>query len=353
MPSEGAAGSAAVGEHTVAAGLARGLLEFAASKGASLDALAARAQIDPAHLVDQDHRVPLAKYVTLMRAAKELTGDPALPLRFGAEVDMARLSVVGLLLHASETLGEVLAQLNRYGRLIIEVDSGPGDRFQLRREDGRLWIVDMRADPNDFPELTEATFARFVGRTRQFGIENFVTEVHVTHPAPSHSREYERIFGAPTLFESRWNAMQVDEAWLTHRVALQPRYVFGILSEHAEALLRSLESSKSTRGRVERMLMPILHTGEASIDAIARKMGRSRKTLYRKLKAEGVTFEQVLDELRRQLAIHYLRGRKVSINETAYLVGFSDPAGFSRAFKRWTGSSPSALRDGRSGPRED
>jgi AraC-like DNA-binding protein len=88
--------------------------------------------------------------------------------------------------------------------------------------------------------------------------------------------------------------------------------------------------------------MPILHTGEASVDVIAARMGVSRQTVYRNLKAEGVTFEQVLDELRHKLALHYLRGRKVSIHETAYLVGFSDPAAFTRAFKRRTGMTPSS-----------
>lgn len=76
------------------------------------------------------------------------------------------------------------------------------------------------------------------------------------------------------------------------------------------------------------------------MDVIAGKPGLSRQTLFRKLKAEGVTFEKVLDELRHRLALYYLSGQKVSVNETAYLVGFSDPAAFSRAFKRWTGCSP-------------
>lgn len=67
-----------------------------------------------------------------------------------------------------------------------------------------------------------------------------------------------------------------------------------------------------------------------------------RHTLFRKLKAEGVTFTQVLNELRRKLAIQYLRERKLVVNETSYLLGFSDPASFSRAYKRWTGHSPRA-----------
>ena len=70
----------------------------------------------------------------------------------------------------------------------------------------------------------------------------------------------------------------------------------------------------------------------------------SRQTLFRKLKAEGLTFEKVLDELRHKIALHYLAGKKVSVNETAYLVGFSEPSAFTRAFKRWTGASPRTVR---------
>lgn len=66
----------------------------------------------------------------------------------------------------------------------------------------------------------------------------------------------------------------------------------------------------------------------------------SRQTLFRHLRIEGTSYAQLLDELRHRLALHYLDGRRVSVNETAYLLGFSDPAAFSRAFKRWTGSSP-------------
>jgi AraC-like DNA-binding protein len=69
-------------------------------------------------------------------------------------------------------------------------------------------------------------------------------------------------------------------------------------------------------------------------------MGVTRQTLYRKLKAEGVSFETVLAELRCSMALHYLNARKTSVKETAYLVGFSDPAAFSRAFTRWTGHRP-------------
>jgi len=332
-------------ELTVAAGLARGLMELAASKGADRAALAARSGIGAEDLRDVDRRIPFAKYVALMHAGQDLANDPALALHYGETNDMAQISVVGLLAYACETVLEAMVQINRYGRLVIEVD-GPRDRFSVMRKDGGFWAVDNRDNPNAFPELTESTFARMICGPRRFGVTQLAKAVHVTHPAPAWRAEYERIYGAPVTFEAGWNAVRLDETWLNHKIAVQPRYVFGILGDHAEALLKSLEASKSTRGRVESLLMPVLHKGEANMAAIAARMGLSRQTLSRRLKDEGATFEKVLDALRRQLALDYLGARKVSVNETAYLVGFSEPAAFSRAFKRWTGMSPRDVRRG-------
>jgi AraC-like DNA-binding protein len=108
-----------------------------------------------------------------------------------------------------------------------------------------------------------------------------------------------------------------------------------------EALLGELDGAKSLRGRVESLLVPMLPGGGgATIQAAAAQLGVSRQTLYRRLKLEGTTFEKVLDELRHQLALRYLRGGEVSIEEASFRVGFADRAAFSRAFKSWTGASP-------------
>jgi AraC-like DNA-binding protein len=330
-------------ELTVAAGLAGGLIEVAMQRGAGRQALADRAGLDLAVLEDQDNRIGFTTYVALMRAAKELCDDPALGLHFGELNDLSQVSVVGLIGNASETMGEAMMQLNRYGRLVIEFDGGP-DRFRGTFEDGGLWMVDARESPNDFPELTESTFARSVVGMRRHGCGDMLIEVHVTHPDPGYRAEYERIFQCPVTFDAKWNAMRVDPRLAAHRINAHPRYVFGILTGHADALLKELEQSKSMRGRVEALLMPILHKGDGGMEVVAGKLALSRQTLFRKLKAEGTSFEKVLDELRRRLALDYLGTRKASVNETAYLVGFSDPAAFSRAFKRWTGESPRAFR---------
>ena len=328
-------------EPTIAAGLARGLIDLAAAKGVCPQALAARAGIGQGELGDQDNRIAMAKYIALMRAAQQMSGDPALALHYGETVDMSEVSIVGLIMNASETMLHAFSQLRRFGKLAMEVEkTGGKESLELVTEGGDVWLVDTRADPNDFPEQTESTFARLVCGPRRFLPRQHVLEVNVTHPAPAHRAEYDRVFQCPVVFEARWNALRMDMSLATHKVALQPRYVFGVLSAQAEALMQRLERSKSVRGRVESLLMPQLHTGDIAMDDVAAKMGVSRATLFRRLRVENTTFGNVLDDLRYHLALHYLKGKKTSVNQTAYLVGFSDPAAFSRAFKRWTGSSP-------------
>lgn len=333
-------------ELTIVASGVRALLELAVSKGASRDVLLERSRIDPSDLQDRDNRIPFSKYVALMRAGQELCNDPALALHFGEAVDVSEITIAGSV-GGIETIGEAFAQMNRYASLGVEVESvGNGDRFQLEREAGLLWIVDNRRNPNDFPELTESAFTRMVCSTRRaFGDTPLLKAVQFTHAEPAYRAEYERIFRVPMVFGSDRNALQVDEALLSKfRPPPASPYLAEILKDHAEALLKKLESTQTIRGRVESLLIPVLHTGDVGMEKIACKLGFSRQTLFRKLKAEGVTFDEVLEELRCSIAHHHLSDRKASVKETAYLVGFSDPTAFSRAFKRWTGHSPTQLR---------
>ncbi len=330
---------------TVAAGVARGLADYAAGRGADRAALLRSAGLTEADLADLDDRVALSRYIALMRAAKVACDDPALALHFAEALDLSRISVVGLITHAAETMADAFAQLNRYGRLVMEVDGvAEGERFAMTQRGAEIWLVDQRARPNDFPELTESTFTRFAIGPRQFLPRPIVTAVEVTHPRPAHAAEYDRVFGVPVTFEAQWNGLRMDMSLAGHPVALLPRYAFGVLTDRADTLLSELSRATTLRGRVEGLLLPVLHTGKVGVDDVAGQLGVSRQTLFRRLKAEGATFEAVLDSLRHRLALDYLSARRVSVNETAYLVGFSEPAAFSRAFKRWTGHSPRDAR---------
>jgi AraC-like DNA-binding protein len=337
---------------TISAGYPKALLEFAARKGADRRVLLERAELRPADLDAQDNRVPLSSYLALFEASADLTGEPGIALKFGEAVRMQEISIVGLICEACEIAYEVGPALNRYARLVYDGDptADPALIRAVTTDEG-LWITQPNEMFAQTRYLAEAECARLTWNARimfagnaDFQRMTFPKAVAFRHADPGYRDEYERVFQAPVTFEAERAGLLVDPAFSMLKQPPVNRYVFGVLSERAEALLKELETSTTARGKVESLLMPILHTGEVSMDTIAGKMGLSRQTLLRKLKAEGVTFEQVLDELRHRLALHYLSGRKASVNETAYLVGFSDPAAFSRAFKRWTGKAPRDVR---------
>src|SRR5262245_34155240 len=333
-------------EGTVVAGAVRALFEFAVSRGASGGTLSERSGIDPSSLRDRDARVPFPRYVALMHAGQELCGDPALALHFGESVAVSEMSHVHAVGASAGTVAEGLALINRYAPLAIDVDvDGGGDRFEFERGDGEVWVIDRRVNPNDFPELTESTFVRMVSTGWAVpGAKSLLKAVHVTHAAPSYRAEYDRIFQVPVVFRSQRNALLTDDAWMSWTPPSSSRPALDVLTAHSEALLEKLQRSRSTRGRVEELLMPMLQTGEARMARVASRLGMSRQSLFRKLKSEGVTFEKVLDDLRHTLALRYLNGDGLSVKEVAFRLGFSEPASFSRAFKRWTGTSPLAVR---------
>lgn len=335
---------------TVSASYANALLDVAAARGANRRAL----QLAAGYLLGDhqapDDRVPFAIFKALMRESARLCHDPAFGLHFGAESVFQDISIVGLIAHASATMGEAFEQMNRFARLAIEVDGhDAGDRFRLAERDGALWIEDCRRDANSFPELTEATFARFITNVRRSMPDApFARCVHVTHARPAHADEYDRVLQVPVSFCSDRNAIAIHASWLSIPLPGSSRYVFGIFSDRAQALMDKLLESRSVAAQVEAAVLRRLHTGEFDMARIARELGRSRSSLYRDLHAEGVVFETLVEALRHRLALDYLAGRKLSVAEVAYLVGFSDPSSFSRAFKRWVGVSPGAARAGQS-----
>jgi len=284
----------------------------------------------------------------LLKASIELCNEPALSLLFGEAVRLQDISLVGLIGVAFDNVESVRRQVNRYAPLTLDADDGgTADAIEFVRENGDVWMKFTSEIYKANPLLTESGFARNVCGARALAASmpnfpnlSFPKAIRFTHAEPSYRAEYDRIFGVPLFFGSHMNALLIDEALLNMKLPRTNPYLSEIMSARAEELLKSLENSKSTRGRVENLLIPVLHTGEASMDMIAVKLGLSRQTLFRKLKAEGITFEKVLDELRHQLALHYLNEKKVPVNQIAYLLGFSQPAAFSRAFKRWTRSSP-------------
>ncbi|WP_068300438.1 AraC family transcriptional regulator [Pararhodobacter sp. CCB-MM2] len=331
---------------SMAAGFAASFLDFACARGVSRDALLGASGLTESDLADQDNRIPVAAYQTLIDAAMQLSGDTALLLRHTMETRLETMSIVGQIVHASSSLAHSFEQLNRYVRLMVDTGRAEGDRFELHPDGTDLWIIDHLPVPDRDYLVVESGFARLISEfTRGFPTKPFARELQVTYPAPPHAEAYPEILGVPTRFSAARNALRVDRDWLDVPFDAPNTYVFGLFTRHADALMESLKATDTIRARVETQILPELHEGNLSMDRVARQLGMSRQTLYRRLKDEGVTFAELHDELRQKMARDYLSTRRVSVNEAAYLLGFSEASSFVRAFRRWTGMNPSSFRD--------
>src|SRR5438552_10286852 len=267
---------------TVAAGYPKALLDFAVSRGADRQMLIERSHISLDDLKDQDNRIPLANYLALLTAGIELCNEPALSLLFGEAVKLQDISIVGLIGVAFDNVESVRRQVNRYTPLTLDADDGgTADAVEFVRENGDVWMKFTTEIYKENPLITESGFARNVCGARALvasmlasmpSLANlqFPKAIRFTHAEPSYRAEYDRIFGVPLFFGSHMNAFLIDEAFLKMKLPRTNPYLSEIMSARAEELLKSLESSKTTRGRVENLLITILHTGEASINTIAR-----------------------------------------------------------------------------------
>ena len=330
----------------MAAGFAASFASYACEKGADRRAILAESGLTDDDLSDQDNRIATAAYQKLIAAAIMQTGDTALLLRHTFDSKLETMSVVGQIVHSSASLRHSIEQLNRYLHLMGDTELPPGAaRFELQRAGDTLWIVDHLVLPPDMAFWSEVSFARFISEFRRsFPGATFELEMQVTYPPPPHADQYPDLFRVPVTFNAPRNALRIDPVWDSPETQFEPgnAYAFGIFTRHADRLLAALRVETGIRAKIEAQILPKLHEGTLSMDRVAKDLGMSRQTLYRRLKAENVTFAEIHDDLRRRMALDYLGAQRVTVNETAYLLGFSEASSFVRAFKRWTGLSPTA-----------
>ena len=333
-------------ERTMAAGFAASFADYACEKGATREVLLSESGLTEQDLSDQDNRIPVAAYQTMIGTAIMQTGDTALLLRHTLDSRLETMSVVGQIVHTSASLRHSIEQLNRYLHLMGDVELPIGvDRFEVLRTDEGLWIVDHLILPPEQAAWSEISFARFISEFRRsFPGATFEIGMEVTYPPPPHVDQYPELFRVPVQFNAKRNALQIDLVWDSPDTEFEPgnAYAFGVFTRHADEMLAKLQADTSIRAQIEAQILPKLHEGTISMDKVAKDLAMSRQTLYRRLKKENVTFAEIHDGLRQRMATQYLEGQKVTVNETAYLLGFSEASSFVRAFKRWTGLSPTA-----------
>ncbi len=320
------------------------LLRALDARGIDGTSLALAAGITPDELADPDQRVPMEASSRLWAAAVAATDDPAFGLEVSRHVLPTTFHALGQAFLASATLRDALGRTARYCRVTADVAA-----VSVEEVGSEVVLVIGWREGAERPadEALDAVLSAIVrGARLLLGRDLTPTSLALERPRPGPPADerFDRVFRCPLTFGARsirlaFSGADADRAMPGGNEALA-RTIDDVLATHVAGL-----DGASTAAQVRQALVPLLASGEPRIADVASELARSPRSLQRALTEEGTTYRDVLAEVRCDLAIEHLRSG-CSVTETTYLVGFSETAAFSRAFKRWTGSAPSASRRG-------
>ena len=266
-------------------------------------------------------------------------------VRAAARLRIDALGVLGFVCLTAPDLGAALERSLRYRRVLFASDAYA---LEAGRDPCRLV---RRAVPEapQFPvgarALVELGLAEYLGALREITGEALTPlEVRFAHAAPADVSALAGFFRAPLVFGAERHELVFPQAWL----ALPSRHghpgLASFFEAQAHALLEATPTVPDLAGRVRSLLVAGLRGQTPTARALARQLAMSERTLSRRLTAEGTSLLRLLDEVRHELALRYLASDRLSVGEVAFLLGFSEPSAFHRAFKRWTGRTPAKIR---------
>jgi AraC-like DNA-binding protein len=319
------------------------IVGFAAHAGVPPPELLCAAGLDPAVLADPDTYLLQAEEMRLWDEAVRLTGDQDFGLHlieWVAGFPLDHFDVLSFAVRSSPTLSEGYQLAGRYIRLIHD-----GVYLSLEEDGDVARLVHGHTPEQIGPrQPVEGMLALAVLHGR-LGIGELVPRaVCFAHARPDRVSEQERFFRGPVHYGCPRNELVLDRALLDRPQRHADQRLLALLDRQLGALLSGLPESRRFRDLVVRHMMEELPQREPVVAATAAKLRMSTRSLQRRLQSEGTSFAEVLSDLRRDRALHYLKDRRISIGEAAFLLGFLDVTAFHRAFKRWTGSTPAEYR---------
>jgi AraC-like DNA-binding protein len=320
------------------------LAEAVRAYGADVAALFHDAGLDPAVLDDPDGRIPLHLLDGLWDGAARVTGDECLGLHAAERVSEGSFGLVSYLGLASPTVGDGLRRVTTYFRLLSE-----GSAYEIERSGDRAQVTATQSvrSPAPVRQRVEFTVTVVYGYLQRHVARPWrAREVFFEHdaPGPACLAEHARIYAecAPR-FAAGASGFAFDAALLDEPLRSADRSLMLLLERLAGQMLAERTEVKTIAAELK---LTLLETGpgpDASLTTSAQRMGLSPRTLQRRLREEGTSHHEVLDEVRAIVARRLLDGN-AGLAEVAFALGFSEPAAFHRAFKRWTGQTPSAFR---------
>ena len=333
-------------ESTLVASSAVDLLAYLERKGFNRDRVCRAADIDPKALIGPDARIPGSWKERLWAEAERITNDPDLGLHTAESYNPGALGVAGYVVLSCATGAQVLERLSRYASLMND-----GLRVRLVREGETTVIVSEPAPGLDNylerrPREPFEVIAASVVLTLSRLINRRITprEVAFRHKAPASITEHVRIFGLEPKFGTKENRVGFRSRDLEAAVISANPALLAAFEQRAEALTANLDRHGPLTRRALDVLRDKMKGVVPPLQEVASELAMSSRTVQRALRQEGTTYQKLVDEAQRDLAVSYLKRTCVSASEVAFLLGFSELSAFSRAFKRWTGSAPAKFR---------
>jgi len=295
----------------------------------------------PVTLFNQDKvQVTTTELFAFYRAIAELSQDPAIGLRLASEDTLERYDPVAIAALCTRSLRDALTRLSRYKQLTCP------EQITLTESEGEgtvrfTWLLASEIEPE---VLVDLCFAWILSIAR-LGLGKTVRPRRIEFArAGGHAALYEEHFGCPIHFNAPHNALVFDQQIMDAAFVTYNAELLSLVAPQLEAELRQQLKEKTLREQVKGVLKRMIAGQRPVIRDVAREMRMSTRTLQRRLTEEGVTFQQLLEASRRELARHYLLHSSLELNETAYLLGYEDANSFFRAFHVWEGTTPNQWR---------
>lgn len=302
--------------------------------------------LEPLERLDPDERIPIATMHELLHGAIELTGDADLGLKAAREIEPGDYGALEYAGASAATWGDAMRVIGRYMPLVNDaldyVIHIQGDRTEVQLHSR----VTLPRAAVDFQSA--AFYVAAMYRRPHTGADEF--DVYFMHAAPESIAEYAKTFGPGRLcFGAPFNGFVLPTAVLDEPLPSADPKLHALIRRHADLVLAELPKAESLTEKVRDRLARELSGGNPGVEEIAKHLGMSSRTLGRKLEEEGTTFKELLDDLRRRMALRYVGAHDLGLSEIAFLLGFSQAPAFHRAFKRWTGRTPLEYRNARRG----
>lgn len=316
-----------------------GLDHFIRDAGGNPDRVLARAGLARHQLSSPTGSIGLVEYCEVIEEAAHATGTDNFGLRFGQQLHPQSLGLIGYIGLTSPTIGAALQNFV--------------EDFKWHQHDTEIRIVEQEeAWRLEYQIRHGAILVRRQNAEMMLGVhQNLIRaacgpnwsplEVFFEHARPRDWREHENAFGAPVWFEQPCNALLIPKADLARRMPAHDPLLLPLLRQVIRQMAGGrTASSQSVIDQVRAHIALKLPEGDATLDAVSAAMGCPAWLLQRRLRREGVSYLEVLEGVRCELARYHLRENARPISEVALLLGYSEVSAFSRAFRRWFGMSP-------------